>query len=617
MSLDYWYDGQLRRYWMQFCRIFEGFQYESGVGAGGTKTLRTFPVSLAGKNRQVGHILRNGSENTMLSTPRITCEMIDIQQSSERRQTPNHVSTVNIFERAIDPATKRYTGELGKTYTVERFMAIPYDITMRVNIWTSNEQQKHQFMEQVLVLFNPSIDIQTGDNPIDWTSLTIVELESVTWSNRELPIGTEDDIEIATLTFKMPIWLTPPAKIKRQNIIHQIITNIGEMNKNYVGDQAGGYNFSSNDLHTRVIVTPGDHQVRVDVENINGQRALVATLLSQEGHTLIPEWQHLSQDDIYYYQGSDDKMHRRTPGEVDAFLHNKVYDWKPLLQRQGQYRQGVSQFRLKTTDNMDDHESDIIGPFDFYNVVENKIIWAPDFETMPTKTLETISGVLDLSPVSTPIYKEGDPHVELPISVPHWPGNGSLPEAVDKQRYLLASDLYHDPNPVTRKWDFGVPDFTTRQFVKEIKDTKTKEVIEVFSYTTDENTAQVVAYDDLPGLVAVDDFVIRGNELVLKILGNKWEARRIIESAHATRDPETKEFTTSVVPNSLVVASINDIIEYNAVTETWHVAFDASNHHEREVVLNGKTGAHLRWTGEMWVDAICGDYNPGYWRVFL
>jgi hypothetical protein len=462
MALDFWYDGQLRRYWLQFGRIFEGFQYESGVGANGTKTLRTFPVSLGTKNRQVGHILRNNSENTVLSTPRITFEMIDVQLSPDRRQTPNHVSTVNIFERAIDPATNRYTGELGKTYTVERYMAVPYDMTMRVNIWTSNEQQKHQFMEQVMVLFNPSIDLQTGDNPIDWTSLTIVELDTIQWTNRELPIGTDDDIEISTLTFKMPIWMSPPAKIKRQNIIHQIITNIGEMNKTYVDEQAGGYNFSSKDMHTRVIVTPGNHQARAEVLlDADGRPYCEVTLLSEEG--------------------------------LDTDPQGAKWDWRSLLNRYGQYRKGVSQFRLKTTNDMDDHDSDIIGIFDFHPTESNKLLWTPDQETLPMNTLQTINGMI--SP-----------------NAGHAPGRG-LPEAAEGQRYLLADDLH-----AVAEWD------------------------------------NLVAHE-------------------------------------------------------------NDIVEYK--DGSWKLVFDASMVTDPKVVLNGRSGKQLRWTGEMWVDAISADYNPGYWRVFL
>lgn len=483
MSLDFWYDAQLRRYWLQFCRIFEGFQFESGVGSSGVKTLRTFPVKLASKNRQVGHILRNNSENTILSTPQITCEMIDIQMAPERRQAPNHISSVNIFERAIDPVTNRYTGELGNTYTVERYMAIPYNITMRVDIWTSNEMQKHQFMEQVLVLFNPSIDLQTGDNPIDFTSLTIVELDSISWTNREMPIGSDSDIEISSLTFKMPIWLNPPAKIKKQNIIHQIITNIGALDgeTSYTPEQAGGYNFSSRDLYSRLIVTPGNHQVGVSV--IDGQYEI--QLLSQEGLDVDPQ--------------------------------GNPYDWRKLLQRYGPYRAGVSQFRLKTTNDIDDDDGDIIGIFDFHPTQIDRIFWTPDLETLPVNTLSPIIGMVTLK---SPEPNRGA--VIPPLRVGRWPGDGVLPEAATGQRYLLADDLPQD---------------------------------------------------------------------------SKWPQR--VDSQG----------------NLILPATANDIIEFDG--QNWFVVFDSSNVSETQIVFNQRSSRQLKWTGEMWVDAISADYFPGYWRIFL
>jgi hypothetical protein len=387
-KLDYWYDGQLRRYWEQFIRIFYGISYETGIGANGTRALKTFPVKLALKNRQVGHILRNNSENTINSTPAVTCEMTAIELAPERRQNPNHVSSVNVVERAIDPATNRYTSERGKSYTVERFMAIPYDITMRVDVWTSNEDQKAQFMEQVLTLFNPSIDLQTGVNPIDWTSLTIVELQTIDWSNRSMPIGQSDEIEISSLTFKMPIWITPPAKVKRQNIIHQIITNIGELNSSYQTSQFGGYNFGAGGTHTRTIVTPDNLCVDVTGNEI--------TLLDRHGN-----------------------VHNTNGG---------VLDWRETISKLGQYRAGVTQLRVKTNDNMDDHTSDIVGIFDFHPTEPNKLLWTIDLDTLPTNTLAPVTAIISL---------QGKV-----------PGRG-LPPLATGQRYLLTEDL----QPV-EEWSF-------------------------------------------------------------------------------------------------------------------------------------------------------------------
>jgi hypothetical protein len=106
MALDHWYDAQLRRYWLQFCRIFENITYQEGVGADGSSAFRVFPIKLATKDKQIGHILRNNSENTILSCPRLSAEMTDLQMDDDRRQNPNHVSTVNVVERAVDPVRK-------------------------------------------------------------------------------------------------------------------------------------------------------------------------------------------------------------------------------------------------------------------------------------------------------------------------------------------------------------------------------------------------------------------------------------------------------------------------------------------------------------------------------
>lgn len=452
MALDYWFDGQMRRYWVQFCRIFEGFTYQTGVGANGATVFRTFPVKLASKDRQIGHLLRNNSENVAMSTPRLSIDMTDIQMAPERRQDPSLVRSIGITERALDPITQLYTGERGRSYTVERYMAVPYDIEMEVDIWVSNESQKHQFMEQVLMLFNPAIDLQTGTNPVDWTSLTIVELTGINWSSRSFPL-MDSEIEVSTLKFKMPIWISPPAKIKRQNIIHQIITNITAVPTGTTPDQVEGIEFSQSDLHTRVISTPHNHQIRVDGDEI--------TLLDASG------------------------------------VDNPDLSWINLLNLYGQFRPGVSQIRLKTTQNMDDHSSDIIGTYDLHPTDSTKILWTSDVETLPANTLAAITAMIDMQGRA--------------------PGRGGLVTATAGQRYLLAEDLVLSDNGA-----------------------------------------------------------------------NEW---------------------------SNLSADINDIIEYNGTA--WFKAFDASAVTQEQWLVNLRSGDQLRWTGEMWVKSVDGEYHAGFWRIFL
>jgi hypothetical protein len=105
-------------------------------------------------------------------------------------------------------------------------MPSPYKLTVNVDIWSSNTDQKLQIMEQILMLFNPSLEIQTTDNYIDWTSLSVVYLNDITFSNRSIPIGVDSEIDIATLTFETPIYISPPVKVKRLGVITDIIHSI-------------------------------------------------------------------------------------------------------------------------------------------------------------------------------------------------------------------------------------------------------------------------------------------------------------------------------------------------------------------------------------------------------
>jgi hypothetical protein len=76
------------------------------------------------------------------------------------------------------------------------------------------------------MLFNPSLEIQTTDNYVDWSSLTVVELVSLNFSSRSIPQGTETEIDIATLGFSTPIYINLPAKVKKLGVITNVIMSI-------------------------------------------------------------------------------------------------------------------------------------------------------------------------------------------------------------------------------------------------------------------------------------------------------------------------------------------------------------------------------------------------------
>ena len=176
--------------------------------------------------RQVGHILRDNSENKIPSAPRMAVYITGLEQDRSRTSDSSFTSKVHIRERAYDDTGNEYLNTQGKNYTVERIMPSPYTLNVNVDIWSTNTDQKLQIMEQLLMLFNPSLEIQTTDNYVDWSSLTSVELTSMNFSSRSIPIGTESEIDVAQLSFTTPIYINLPAKVKKLGVITNVIMSI-------------------------------------------------------------------------------------------------------------------------------------------------------------------------------------------------------------------------------------------------------------------------------------------------------------------------------------------------------------------------------------------------------
>jgi hypothetical protein len=219
--MQHFYDGQIRRYITQIVRLMSNFSYKDGKG-----NLTQIPVMYGDLTRQVANIIRENSENKIPSAPRMAVYITGIEQDAARLSDSSYVNKLNIRERAYDANGQEYLNTEGKNYTVERLMPTPYQLSVNVDVWSSNTDQKLQILEQILMLFNPSLEIQTTDNYIDWTSLSVVNLTGVTFSSRSIPAGVDSEIDIATLNFQTPIWISPPVKVKRLGVITQIIQSI-------------------------------------------------------------------------------------------------------------------------------------------------------------------------------------------------------------------------------------------------------------------------------------------------------------------------------------------------------------------------------------------------------
>ena len=254
---QFFYDEQIRRFLLQFTRVFSNFQVEYGRTEDNTqKALYRVPVRYGDATRQAQTIIQQNSANSLPSTPLMTFHVTNLNYARDRIQEPTFVQKQNVRQRFWDTESESYETTQGNAFTIEKLMPVPFDLEVNLDVWTSNTNQKLQLLEQVLTLFNPSLEIQSTENFIDWTSLSVMYLEQVTWSSRAIPQGTDDPIDIATLRFVMPIFISPPAKVKKLGVVEKIVASVFDGN----GDMTEAIQDSDLLLGTRQKFTPFNYQ---------------------------------------------------------------------------------------------------------------------------------------------------------------------------------------------------------------------------------------------------------------------------------------------------------------------------------------------------------------------
>lgn len=388
---QYFYDKQVRRYIQQFIRLFSGFNVQMGKNEEGLPVYQEVPVRYGDINRMAAHITRENSENIVNTVPFISCYVTDLNMMPERRTYQQHVEKVQVSEKKYDEETGAYLNEVGNKYTIERYAPVPYKLVMNCDIWTSNTDQKLQLLEQILILFNPTLDIRTTDNPFDWSSLAYVEMTNSIWSSRSVTSNIDDIIDVSTLTFEMPILVNPPAKVKQQKIIHTLINQLYSLDDEDLDNFRSDLPFDNTSLQYTV-VTFEDMKLRYQ----DGK----AYILNAQGTNLDDEGNPLT--------------------------------WEKQLRPFGELRDGISQIRLRKSNDPGNPDNDIIG-----RLSESSDPGALDViideDTLPSNTINPITGIVNPQK--------------------NYPGDGVMPAASIGQRYLITQDL-----PQSNNWNLSSGD---------------------------------------------------------------------------------------------------------------------------------------------------------------
>ena len=538
-------------------RMLSNFSYKDGDG-----DLRRIPVMYGDLSRMVANILRDNSENTLPSAPRIAIYVTGLDIDRERTSDSSFVSKVQIRERAWDENNREYLNVQGKNYTIERLMPTPYKLTVNADIWSTNTDQKLQILEQLLVLFNPSLEIQTTDNYIDWTSLTTVDLDAVTFSSRSIPVGSADNIDVSTLTFSTPIWLSPPAKVKKMSIITDIVMNIFNESNGTI----------DNGLSTPELNRYDDSQAgRVDYD----RRSLTETTMNIQGSDYN---ERIKIGNNYKTQDGKDVRIYSTDAGPPKPVHGAFWDQET---ESWMFCSWDAYGRINSSDDPDN--LDLIS------------VRAVNTNTLTETPNE--SEAVAVNYMNYGVFVEGD--------------SVSLMKNDSNKKHSWVNVFEAYPG----EYEAGTSKIFLSRLDLDILITGT-----VTIKPTD-NSILLVDWDPdtLPSNTNIEgrttiDYVIepsRFNPKYVKNAGIRFLLLNDIGNDSNTSGPAAWKQSNG----NDFRANKNDIIEWDG--ENWIVVFDSKNVEDVVYTTNLNTKARYMWTGSEWIESINGMYPPGSWRIEL
>ena len=386
---QFFYDNQIRRFLIQFAKIFSNWYVTKGKDPAGHPILVRVPIMYGDSSRQASTVIANNSASNLPSAPLITYYISGLEYNQKWTQDPTYVDNIQVRQRAYNPETQQYETTQGQAFTVERLMPVPYTLRINVDFWTTNYNQKLELIEQLGTLFNPALEIQSTDNFIDWTSLSAVFQDGLTFSSRTIPQGTGNPIDVMTWKFYMPVWISTASKLKKMGVIEKIIASI------FKGNALTDIQDDDLLLGTRQKITPYGYKLLL----------------------LGNQLQILPADNAFY------------PSNVNLDLppspQTDVY-WSSVLNVYGTVRPGISQIWLQNP-YMD---YDIVGTIVPNPSDDRFLIYSIDPDTLPQNTLDPVNSVIN-------------PQLTGP--------NAGLPGPINGVRYLIVENI-GSPGDSTVAW---------------------------------------------------------------------------------------------------------------------------------------------------------------------
>lgn len=203
---------QLERHIGQFMRVFAGFQVSDGVQRDGSYLTKKVPVVYGNMSRIVASILSKRDFLANPTLPMMAVNMSGLSPDLDNRRTQHYRD-----ERVVS----KPDGNLG---VLERITGPAFIMNMELSVYASSTTELFDIIEQIVLIFNPRVAIQTSSDLYDADYITEI---SLTGFQPEMmyPMGTDSPVVMMTLQFDMPMRFKYP-KGFGDKIIDQIIANV-------------------------------------------------------------------------------------------------------------------------------------------------------------------------------------------------------------------------------------------------------------------------------------------------------------------------------------------------------------------------------------------------------
>jgi hypothetical protein len=167
------------------------------------------PVIYGSRDRVVAWIKGEQTQNKPLRLPAMSTYLRSVNVAPDKRK-----GVSNVRRQTVARLGRPFPDNIEVVY---QQMPIPYRATFEVSTFASNSDQHFQIMEQIFMLFDPILQIQTSDDPLDWTQITTVELTNIQFEEN-FPAGADRRYIQSVLSFEVIFYICGPAEFKKNYI---------------------------------------------------------------------------------------------------------------------------------------------------------------------------------------------------------------------------------------------------------------------------------------------------------------------------------------------------------------------------------------------------------------